>query len=318
MIFLNCGFTIVLSIERFITATYVGNRRRNHFSKSLLLCLSAIWLLSLGDAAISYYTFKDRSQLPWKLPGLVNSASSRSPSAGTVIAAVLVLAAFFTILFSLYRIRSFLRVVKQDIVNGPFDNFSERLTRMHKRINLANLVSLAILAVSYLPMVTANLLWYSFKRQKEDFNAIAAVFCSMAHTVNPLIAISMSRRIQRAFLTVLNSLCQSHTLRRRMPRNSSFRTRPAIPRIPENNVQDYQCNSSMFSKICNESSLDHIIEKVKTVNCLGCNSTMESNIQVSATKKRLTKQYSSPLGKPLRTHLSLKKTYSGPPRTLRI
>lgn len=322
MIFLNCSFTIVLSIERFITATYVGNRRGNHLSKLLILCLLAIWLSSLGDATITYYTFKDRNQLPWKLPGLANSASSRCPSAGTVIAVILVLAAILTILFSLYRIRSFLHVVKQDTANGPFDHFSKRLTRMHKRINLACLVSLATLAVSYLPMVTANLLWYSLERQSSDFNAIAEVFCSVAHTVNPLIAISLSRRIQSALLKVLNSLCQSHTLRRRklslfgMLRNASSRTNREITRIAEDNVQENQYNSPISSKSCNESSIDVLLEKVIAANYLGYNSIIECNNRVTAEKRRLTKQYSTPVGRPSRTNLFLKKTFSGQPSPL--
>lgn len=318
MIFLNCGFTIVLSIERFITATYVGNRRGNQFSKSLILCLLAIWLSSLGEATITYYTFKDRNRLPSKLPGLANSASSRCPSAGTVIAVILVLAAILTILFSLYRIRRFLRVVKQDTANEPFDHFSKRLTRMHKRINLACLVSLATLAVSYLPMVTANLLWYGLERQSSDFNAIAEVFCSMAHTVNPLIAISLSRRIQSALLKVLNSLCHSQILRRRnlslfgMLRNTSSRTTREITRIVEHNVKDNQRSSSIFS---NESSIDVLLEKVIAANCLGYSSIKESNSRVTAVKRRLTRQYSTPVGKPLRTSLPLKKTFSGPPQS---
>lgn len=256
MIFLNCSFTIALSIERFFTVTYVGRRRGNHFSRSMILCLSAIWLLSLGDATIAYYTFKDRNQLPWKLSGLATSASSRCPSAGTFIAVLLVLAATLTILFSLHRIRSFLRVVKQDAVNEQLDVFSKRLARMHKRVNSFLLASLGTLIVSYLPMVTSSLLWYSFAWQSSDFS-------SMAHTINPLIAVAMSRRLQSAFLRVLYSLFQSKGLRRRnlslfgTLRNRSFRTAREISRIAGNNFQDYpQCNSPVFSKIHDENSLD--------------------------------------------------------------
>lgn len=82
---------------------------------------------------------------------------------------------------------------------------------MHKRINLAFLASFTTLATSYLPLIIINLIWISLGRQSSDFSAVAQVFCSMAHTINPLIAVAMSRRIQSAVLEVFKSLCQSHT-----------------------------------------------------------------------------------------------------------
>lgn len=174
--------------------------------------MAAIWLSTLGEAIITYRSFKDSKPLPWKLSGLATSARSRCPSAGTIIAAILFLAAIITTLRSLYRIRSFLFAINQDAVKESFNaDFSKRLRRMHKRINLAFLASFTTLATSYLPLIIINLIWISLGRQSSDFSAIAQVFCSMAHTINPLIAVAMSRRIQSAVLEVFKSLCQSHT-----------------------------------------------------------------------------------------------------------
>ena len=62
MIFLNCNLTIVLSIKRYNTATFVSRRRKNHLSKPLILCLAVIWLTTLGEAIITYRSFKDSNR----------------------------------------------------------------------------------------------------------------------------------------------------------------------------------------------------------------------------------------------------------------
>lgn len=219
MIFLNCGFTIVLSVERRTTATYIGRRRSHHLSKSLMLCLAIVWLSSLGDAAVTYYTFKDSNQLPWKLSGQATSVSSRCPSAGTILAVLLVLGAALTVLFSMYRMRSFLHQINTD-VKEAFQGSSKRETRrrkLQKRITFSSFASLVTFAVSYLPIATTWLVWYGLGRQSSDANAFAHVLCSLAHTINPLIATAMSSRLQSAFVRTLKSFYPFHTLLKRYP-----------------------------------------------------------------------------------------------------
>ena len=173
MIFLNCGFAIVLSVERHSTATFLGRRRSHHVSKPLMFCLAALWLASLGDAVVTYYTFKDSNQLPWKLPGQESSASSRRPSAGTILVLVFVIVATLIVLFSLHRMRSFLHQIN---IEGKeeFQGFSKRETKrrkMQKRITLSCVASLVTLAISYLPLITTWLLWYGLGIQNNDANA---------------------------------------------------------------------------------------------------------------------------------------------------
>lgn len=308
MIFLNCSFAIVLSIERLVTATYVGKRRGNHLSKSLILCFTVIWLSSLGEAAITYYTVKDNNILPWKLSGHATSASSRCPSVGTIIAMLLLTAAVLTILFSFYRMRRFLRQTKQDADENSFVDFSKRLCRMHKRINLACLASLATLAISYLPMVTVILLWFSLERQSRDANAIVHVLCSMAHTSNPLIAIAMSRKIQSAFLKVLKSFYQWPTLQKW--NFSLLGMRSNTSTMEKNNFQDNPCNSPIF---LNESRSDSNTSMIVANEIFRLRNF--SN-RATTVKKTPSKRNSLPGGLDLRNHLPLKKTFSEPAKTL--
>ena len=164
MTFLNRGFTITLNIERTKTATYLGKRRGDDLSRTLIFCLATIWMASLGEAFITYRAVNDSNKLPWKrYPlGHETSASCRSQSAGTIVVTVLVLVTALVILASLYRIKRFLHgfnVHTQQNLQG----FSRRRRRckMHMRITGACLASLATIVVSYVPMITATLTWYS-------------------------------------------------------------------------------------------------------------------------------------------------------------
>lgn len=223
-IFLNCGFSIVLSVERRTTATYIGRRRGRHLSKSLMLCLATVWLSSLGAAVVTYYTFRESNPLPWKLSGHVSSASSRCPSAGSILILILVLVATLTLLFSLHGMRRFLHRKYTDDNNADaketFQGFSKREAKrrkMQRRITFACFASLLTLAFSYVPVVTTWLLWYGLGRQNSAANAIVHVLCSLAHTVNPLIATAMSSRLQNAFVRVMKSFHPFHTLLKRYP-----------------------------------------------------------------------------------------------------
>ena len=208
MIFLNCGFTITLNIERTKTATYFGKRRGDDLSRPLVLSLATIWMVSLGEAFITYRTVNVNNMLPRKrYPLGQTSASRRSQSAGIIVVMVLVLITALVILASLYRIKRFLygfNVYTQQNLHG----YSRRKIRckMHKRITGACLASLASLVVSYVPVITATLTWYSMGRHSCDANAIVHVLCSIPHVINPLIAIGMSDRVQRAFVSVLKSV----------------------------------------------------------------------------------------------------------------
>ena len=88
---------------------------------------------------------------------------------------------------------------------------------MHKRITLAWFVSLATLVVSYLPFITVSLIWCSLGRQNSDANAIVQVLCSFTHTINPVVAIAMSCRLQRAFLRAIKFVEPFKTLSKRFP-----------------------------------------------------------------------------------------------------
>lgn len=315
MIFLNCNLTIVLSIERYNTATYVGKRRKNHLSTSLIVCLAAIWLATLVEAIITYCSFKESNPLPWKLSGLATSTRSRCPPAGTIIAAVLVLVAIITTLFSLCRMQSFLQAINQDAVKEPLSSdFSKRLRRMHKRINLASLASLITLATSYLPLIIAHLVWLSLGRQSTDFNAIAQVFCSMAHTINPLIAVALSRRMQSAVLKVFKSLCQSRTPQQgnhfssTMHKKVSFRTAREVGRIVKHNVQNSQCDSPIPSSHRKSTSITDEKGFLREIGRCREFSFKEAGSRVVTLKKALTNQYSTPAGKPLHIHTDVKRT----------
>jgi len=116
LIFLNCSFTMALTIERTKTATYLGKRRGDRLSKRVVLCLVTVWISSLGEVVMTFSTLTDSVTLPWKFKAAAQATypSFRIMSAGTIIAMVLVLAATLVILVSLYRIRSFLLGLNED------------------------------------------------------------------------------------------------------------------------------------------------------------------------------------------------------------
>ena len=267
MIFLNCGFTMVLSVERRITATYIGRRRSRHLSKSLMLCLATVWLSSLGNAAVTYYTFKDGEHLPWKLSGQTTSASSRCPSAGTILAWLVVLLASLTVLFSLHRMRSFLHRINTD-AKEAFQSFSKSETRrrkIQKRITFSSFASLVTFAVSYLPIATTWLLWYGLGRQTSDANSFAHVLCSLAHTINPLIATAMSSRLQNAFVKILKSFYPFHALLKRYP---SF----------ANSITSFNSQSMP------DSPLNHNLENVEMMN----NNSQDTAVIINANSQEVS------------------------------
>lgn len=146
------------------------------------------------------------------------SSRFRTVSASTIIIMVSVLAATLVILVSLYCMRSFLLRFHSDS-EQTFQEFSRRKRRfdMHKRITVACLASLSTLAVSYIPLITAILIWCTQGRQSGDVNAVAHVLCSVAHTINPIIAIATSGRVQKAFVSVLKMVQPFKTLLKRFP-----------------------------------------------------------------------------------------------------
>ena len=225
-IFLNCGFSIVLSVERRSTATYIGRRRERRLSKSLMLCLATVWLSSVGAAAVTYYTLsRESNPLPRQLSGQISSASSRCPSAGNILVMILVLVALLTLLFSLRRMRSFLnKKFRTDnntaVTKETFLGFSKREMKRRKllrRITFACFTSLLTLALSYMPVVTTWLLWYGLGWQNSDANAVVQVLCSIPLTINPVTATAMSSRLQNALVRVMKSFQPFHTLLNRYP-----------------------------------------------------------------------------------------------------
>ena len=223
-IFLNCGFSIALSVERRSTATYIGRRRERRLSKSLMLCLATVWLSSVGAAAVTYYTLRESNPLPRQLLGQISSASSRFPSAGNILVMILVLVALLTLLFSLRRMRSFLhkkfRTDNNTVTKETFLGFSKREMKRRKllrRITFACFSSLLTLALSYIPVVTSWLLWYGLGWQNSDANAVVQVLCSLPLTVNPVTATAMSSRLQNALVRVMKSFQPFHSLLKRYP-----------------------------------------------------------------------------------------------------
>lgn len=167
MTFLNCGFTITLNIERTKTATYLGKRRGDQLSRPLVFCLATIWMASLGEAFITYRTVNDSNMLPRKRYLLgQTSASRRSQSASIIVVIVLVLITALVILASLYRIKRFLHGFNVNTQQNLQSFWGRKIRcKMHKRITGACLASLATLVVSYVPVITATLTWYSMGRQ---------------------------------------------------------------------------------------------------------------------------------------------------------
>lgn len=317
VIFLNCSFTTALNIERHITTTFVGKKNGKHLSKPLKLCLTTIWLAGLGEAVITYCTFRNRDHFPRKLPGQTNDFSAHYPSAGIIITMFLILVATLTILFSLYRMRSFLQQLLLDIgksIESSCPKGEWRLCRMHKRINLACLASLATLAISYFPMVTVILLRYTLELHSSDANAVAYVLCSMAHTINPLIAIAMSQRIQNAFFEVLRMFYQSCIPRRSvsMRRKGAPRTSGEITRMAVNKTQNNQ--EPVFPNITNndnESSTtatDEIFQRIIA-------KYMEHKSTIQALKKTPHRQNSLPAAKRSQVRI---RTYSAPMRPVHV
>jgi len=289
-IFLNCGFSIVLSVERRTTATYIGRRRGRRLSKSLMVCLATVWLSSLGAGAVTYNTLRESAPLPWKLSGQVSNASSRCPSAGNILVVIIVLVATLTLLFSFHRMRRFLHkefiaagnTQAKEMLQGHSKREAKR-RKMQRRITFACFTSLLTLALSYIPVVTTWLLWYGLGRQNSDVNAVVQVLCSLPHIVNPLIATAMSSRLQNAFVRFMKSFQPFHTILKRYPSladsigsftsqsmNLSFRmSNRGNPIIMEN---DFQENLAIVNSHSQEvSSHDEVCSPYKI---MGIDSTV--------------------------------------------
>ena len=316
MIFLNCGFTITLNIERTKTATYLGKRRGDDLSRPLVFCLATVWMASLGEAFITYRTVNDSNMLPRKryLLGQTN-ASRRSQSAGIVVVIVLVLITALAILASLYRIKRFLHGFNVNTQQN-LQSFSRRKIRckMHKRITAACLASLATLVVSYVPVIAATLTWHSMGRHSCDANAIVHVLCSIPHVINPLVAIAMSDRVQRAFMSVLKSvyplkfLLKSYVSspKRLEDKNAYFYYFGAKERIRflEKNLHE-QCHGREVVSGCSnegtESAVDDVFQPNSHISVNGKRNEWVplKQLLTGVKKKPLAEQHSIPVGIPL-------------------
>lgn len=322
-IFLNCGLSIMLSVERRTTATYIGRRRGWRLSKSLMLCLATVWLSSLGAAAVAYYTLRESNPLPWKLSGQASSASSRCPSAGNILVMIFVSVTTVTLLFSLHRMRSFLHKEYTADDKTQAKKMSQRLSKreakrrkMQRRITFACFTSLLTLAFSYIPVVTTWLLWYGLGRQNSDANAVVQVLCSLAHTLNPLIATAMSSRLQSALVRVMRSFQPFHTLLKRYPSLAdsigSFTSQSMNLSCRMNNNEtaimmenDFQDNLAMVNSLSQEvSSHDEVCSPHRIV---GVDSTVvwdrhnSNNAQVT-TKTPPFRKRSLSAGNVLQSH----------------
>ena len=306
MITLNCGLTMTLTLERTKTATYLGQRRRNRLSWSLKLCLAVIWLSGMAEAVITYMSQNEdeRPLLPIKLLGQATSASSHCLSTGTIIAMVLVLAAALVILVSLYHTRRFLRRLNLD-AERTFQGFSKRKRRckMQKQTTVACLASLATLAVSYLPMFSVILICNSLGRQNINANAIAGVLCSMAYTINPIIAIATSARVKRAVVSVLKLVYPFKSLLRWYPSiygsQSSF-SGESIPLSKRSVKQERSPTIPLEENL--QKDQDYWAEKM--TNDQAFDATPEIVIHVATAevkKKPLTRRRSSSAGGPAGT-----------------
>ena len=322
--FLNCGFSIVLSVERRITATYLGRRRGQRLSKSLMLCLATVWLSSVGAAAVTYYTLRESNPLPRKLLGQASSASSRCPSAGNIMVMILVFVALLTVLFSLRRMRSFLHkkftADNNTVSKEKFQGLSKREVKRRKmlrRITFACFASLLTLALSYIPVVATWLLWYGLAWQNSDANAVVQVLCSLPHTVNPVIATVMSSRLQNAFVRVMKSVQPFHTLLKRYPSLAdsigSFTSQGMNLSCRMNNNENlimmesnFQDNMVMINSPSPEVSSHN--EACSPHKNVGVDSAVvwdrhdTSNVQVIAKKPPLIRKRSLSAGNVLRSH----------------
>lgn len=299
--FLNCGLTITLTVERTKTATYFGRRRGDHLSRPLTLCLGVIWLSSMGEAVITYATVNSSNTLPWKRPG----KSSGTLSAGDTIFIVIVLTTYLVILISLYLITSFLRRLNAE-TEKMFREVSKR-KKMPKRIAVAWVSSLIVLIVSYLPIITVRLTWYSLGRQNSNANAIVHVLYSLTHTINPVIAIAMSTRMQRAFMRVVRFVEPFKTLSKRFPSFYGSRTSLSGKSIlsgneiafggslkmsrmpPENNIDNTKCNWTVH--IADETGFDGNTAVIHVIT-ENCGNEPLNNYVEQVEKKPLTRQRS--------------------------
>ena len=312
LIFLNCGFTMTLTIERTKNTTYLGKKRGDRLSQSLRLCLAAIWFLGLGEGFITYQTVNQNNILSGKFSTQAARSSARSLPAGSIIMMVIVLAASLVTLISVYHIRSFLRRLTTDS-KEPFRGFSWR-KRLHKRITVAWCASLATLAVSYLPAITSILIWYSLGKQNRNVNSVVHILCSMPHIMNLVFAIAISYRLQRVIVRVFKGVEPFKTLLKKYPSLHGSRTslsgenillkdRTAsggshiLPGMPlEEKVQSDQCN--LEEEIANDDNVFRakIVAPVVSEYHLS-ESTDDHSTEVK--KKLLTRKRSSSLECPL-------------------
>ena len=261
LIFLNCGFTIALTIERTKTTTYLGKRRGDRLSQSLKFCLATIWFLGLGEGVITYQTVNESNILPSKFSSQAARSSARSLSVDSIIIVVIVLAASVVTLLSVYHVRKFLLRLNADS-KQPFRGFPGK-KRLNKRITVAWFASLVTLVVSYAPAITAILIWYSLGKQNRNGNFVVHMLCSVSHTVNPVMAIAISCRMQRAFVRVLRGVEPFKTILKKFPSLSLYSSRTSLsgenvflrngttsrgfslrlPNMPlENKFENDQCN----------------------------------------------------------------------------
>ena len=310
LIFLNCGFTIALTIERTKTTTYLGKRRGDRLSQSLKFCLATIWFLGLGEGVITYQTVNESNTLPCKFSSPSARSSARSLSAGSIIIMVIVLAASVVTLVSVYHIRSFLLRLNADS-KQPFRGFPRR-KRLHKRITVAWFASLATIVVSYVPAITAILIWYSLGKQNRNGNSVVQMLCSVSHTINPVMAIAISCRMRRSFVRVLRGVEPFKSILMKFPSLYSSRTslsgenvflrngtasRGSSLRLPnmllENKFENDQC------KLEEEIANDDIVfcrEIVIHAVCENRGNGSSDEHSTEVEKKLLTRKRSSSLG----------------------
>lgn len=312
LIFLNCDFTIALTIERTKTTTYLGKRRGDRLSQSLKFCLAAIWFLGFGEGVITYQTVNESNILPCKFSIQAGRSSARSLSAGSIITMVIVLAASLVTLVSVYHIRSFLLRLNADSKQS-FRGFPRR-KRLHKRITVAWFASLATLIVSYVPAITAILIWYSLGKQNRNGKSVVQMLCSVSHTINPVMAIAISCRMQRVFVRVLRGVEPFKTILKKFPSLYSSRTSLSgenillrngtssrkfslrLPNMPlEKKFQNDQCNLKEEKAnddivFCGEIVIHAVFENRGSGNESGDDHSTE------VEKKLLTRKRSSSLG----------------------
>ena len=269
---------------------------------------------------MTFNTLTDSVTLPWKFKAAAQATypSFRIMSAGTIVAMVLVLAATLVILVSLYRIRSFLLGLNED-AEQTFQGFSKRKRwcKMLKRITVACLASLATLAISYVPMTSAILMWGNLGKQSSDANAVAHVFCSVAHTINPIIAITMSAKVQRAFVSFLKLVKPFKPLLKSYPsieggptsldnENNYFYYVGAKERMRmlEKNFHDEQFPWRKVSSYSSKGTENEVF-LTKTETCVHGEKNVQLISHLTGVKRPLAARLSTPIGTRLHRYHTL-------------